>query len=153
DYDAQFTEDEIEVTFQQARALGVRMLASLTTLSGARRLAPYAERHGMTVALHNSANAKDADAIATPRSFQQALGLSKHFRLNLDIGNFTAANQEAVAFLQENSAAISHIQIKDRTRNGGGNEPFGEGDTPIRGVLALLQAKKLATPVFVEYEY
>src|SRR5262245_33445989 len=29
DYDAQFTEDEIEVTFQQARALGVRMLASL----------------------------------------------------------------------------------------------------------------------------
>jgi len=153
DYDQQFTDEEIDVTFHQAKALGVRVIASLTTLSGARRLAPFAERHEITVALHNTANTKDPDAIVTPESFQTALALSKNFRLNLDIGHFTAANQETVAFIQEKHASISHIQIKDRTRNGGTNEQLGEGDTPIKDVLILLKEKKLPIPAFLEYEY
>src|SRR5207237_656523 len=49
DYDDQFTEEEIEVTFQQAKALGVRTMPSLPTQSGARRLAPFAEKHAITV--------------------------------------------------------------------------------------------------------
>lgn len=153
DYDAAFTDEEIELTFRQARALGVRVIASMTTLSGARRLAPFAEKHGVTVALHNTANVKDADAIATPQSFRTALAISKNFQLNLDIGNLTAANIEAVAFIQENHTGISHLQIKDRTRNGGGNEKFGNGDTPIHDVLALVKEKRLPIPVFIEYEY
>ena len=153
DYDDQFTEEEIDVTFQQAKALGVRTVASMTSLSGARRLAPFAEKHGITVALHNTANTKDPDAISTPQSLRSALALSNNFRLNLDIGHFTAANYEAVAFIQENHAIISHIQIKDRTRNGGANERFGEGDTPIKDVLTLLKEKDLPIPAFVEYEY
>jgi len=153
DYDEQFTEQEIEVTFHQAKALGVRMIASLTNLNSARRLAPYAEKHDVTIALHNTASEKNPNAIATPQSFRTALGVSKNFRLNLDIGHFTAANYEAVAFIQENHASISQIQIKDRTRNGGANEQFGEGDTPIKNVLRLIREKKLPIPVFVEYEY
>jgi len=46
-----------------------------------------------------------------------------------------------VAFIQENHAIISHVQIKDRTRNGGANERFGEGDTPIKDVLTLIREK------------
>lgn len=153
DYDDSFTDEEIEITFNQAKALGVRRMSSVTTLSGARRLAPFAEKHEITVALHNTAGGKNPDAIATPQSIQTVLAISRNFRLNLDIGHFTAANQEAVAFLQENHASISHVQIKDRTRNGGANERFGEGDTPIKEVLTLIRQKKLAIPVFVEYEY
>jgi sugar phosphate isomerase/epimerase len=153
DYDASFTDDEIEVTFQQAKALGVPRIASITTLTTARRLAPFAEKHGIEVALHNSANAKDKDALATPQSFRAALALSGRFRLNLDIGNFTAANFETVAFLQENHAILSHIQLKDRTRNGGGNERFGDGDTPLKEVLTFVKEKHLPVPLFVEYEY
>ncbi len=153
DYDDSFTDEEIEVTFNQARALGVSRIATVTTLSTARRLVPFAEKHEIMVALHNGANAKDSDAIATPRSFRAALAMSKRFRLNLDIGNFTAANFEAVAFLQENHPAISHLQIKDRTRNSGDNERFGDGDTPIREVLAFVKEKRLPIPVFVEYAY
>lgn len=153
DYDASFTDDEIDVTFQQAKALGVSRIASLTNVTGARRLAPFAAKHGLTVALHNSADRKNPDAIATPESFRAALALSKNFRLNLDIGNLTAANVEAVAFVQENHSALSHIQIKDRARNGGSNERFGDGDTPIQDVLRLVKAKQFPTPVFIEYEY
>jgi sugar phosphate isomerase/epimerase len=153
DYDDSFTDEEIEVTFKQAAALGAPMIASLTTLSAARRLVLFAEKHGIAVALHNSSNAKDPDAIASPQSFRAALAMSPRFRLNLDIGNFTAANCEAVAFLQENHSIVSHLQIKDRTRNGGGNEPFGEGDTPIKQILTLVKDKRLSIPIFVEYEY
>jgi sugar phosphate isomerase/epimerase len=153
DYDASFTDDEIEVTFQQAKALGVGRIASIASLSTARRLAPFAEKHGIVVALHNSAGVKDPDAIATPQSFRTALALSKRFQLNLDIGNFTAANFEPVAFVQENHSALSHIQLKDRTRNGGGNERFGDGDTPLKEVLAVVKEKRLPVPVMVEYEY
>lgn len=153
DYDAAFTDEEIEATFQQAKALGVDRICSLTTINGARRLAPFAEKHGITVALHNSGNSNDPDAIATPQSFRTALALSRQFRLNVDIGNLTAANVEAVAFLQENSGVVSHLQLKDRIRNGGGNERFGDGDTPIKEVLGFVKQKQLAIPVFVEYEY
>jgi sugar phosphate isomerase/epimerase len=146
DYDEQFTEDEIDITFQQAKALGVGTIATLTPLRHTARLAPWADKFGITVALHNSSS-------DTAAALTSALGMSKRFRINLDIGNFTAANQEAVAFIQENHQQISHIQIKDRTRNGGGNERFGEGDTPIREVVALVKSKKLAMPVIVEYEY
>jgi Xylose isomerase-like TIM barrel len=152
DYDDAFTDEEIEVTFEQAKTLGVGVMAWLTNLTGARRLAPFAEKHAMTVALHNAAG-KGPDAIATPQSIRTALALSKTFRLNLDIGNFTAGNVEAVAFIQENHASISHIQVTDRTRNGGGNEAFGEGDTPIKKVVALIREKKLPIPLFVEYQY
>jgi len=151
DYDDSFTDDEIEVTFQQAKTLGVARITSIATLKTARRLAPFAEKHGIEVALHNTAS-KDAGALAAPQSFRAALALSPHFRLNFDIGNFTAAGFEAVAFLQENHAIVSHLQVKDRTRNGG-NERFGDGDTPIKEVLAVVKEKRLAVPVFVEYEY
>ena len=106
----------------------------------------------MSVAFHTAASAKP-DAIATPANISTVLAISKSFRVNLDIGNFTALNLEPVAFIQENHGQISHVQIKDRTRNGGGNEVLGEGDTPIQKVLALLKRNRYGIPVFVEYEY
>jgi sugar phosphate isomerase/epimerase len=153
DYDQSFTDPEIDVTFQQAKALGVNTISSPVTLGMARRLTPFAAKHGIILALRNTSNPKDADAIAGPPSIGTALGLSKDFRLSLDLGNFTAANFEAVAFLQENHAALSQIVIKDRTRNGGSNEQLGDGDTPIKDVLAFLRDKQIQVPVLVEYEY
>ncbi len=152
-YDADFTDAEIEATFSQAKALGVDIIASAATLTTARRLAPFAAKHGILIALHNGIDIKNPDAVSTPRSLAQVLALSTNFRINLDIGNFTAANAPAVAWIQENHESITHVQLKDRTRNGGGNEPLGEGDTPVRQVLKLLQDRKYPIPAFVEYEY
>ena len=58
-----------------------------------------------------------------------------------------------MAYIQENHSTISHLLVKDRTRDGGSNEEFGNGDTPIEPILALLREKKYPIRAFVEYEY
>ncbi len=148
-----FTDPEIDRVFEHAKALGVNVISASTQQSAAKRIAPFADKHRMYVALHNHANLKDADEFATPASFEQAMALSKYFKINLDIGHFTAANFDAVAFIKERHADITHLHLKDRTRNGGPNVEWGRGDTPIKPVLQLLKSSKFPIPAYIEYEY
>src|ERR1700733_1256301 len=90
-YRADFTDDEIDKTFDQAKALGTDIIASSTQVSMAKRLLAFAEKHKMLLAFHGHSNTKDANEFATPESFQSALDLSKYARINLDIGHFLAA--------------------------------------------------------------
>jgi sugar phosphate isomerase/epimerase len=147
DYDDAYTDDEIAATFEQAKALGAAVISSATSLSMARRVAPVAAKYQIAVALHNN------DALGSPAALDGALATSRQFKIAFDIGNFTAANQQAMAYIQENHGSISHLLIKDRTRDGGGNEEFGNGDTPVKPVLRLLKEKQYGIPVFVQYEY
>jgi sugar phosphate isomerase/epimerase len=152
-YNASFTDEEIDATFRQAKALGVGIIATSTTLAVAPRLVPFAERHGVLVAVHGHSNTKDPNQLAGPESFAKALAMSKQFRVNLDIGHFTAANCDAIEYIRANQANITHLHIKDRRKNDGTNEQFGEGDTPIKEVLALLRKERYPIRAFVEYEY
>jgi len=148
-----FTDDEIDRAFEQAKALGVDIISASTTLPVAKRVAPFAQKHKMYVAMHNHANLKDPNEFATLASFQTALSMSKFFRINLDIGHFTAANLDAVAFIRDNHAQITNLHLKDRRRNGGQNVEWGQGDTPIKAVLQVLKSNKYAIPAYIEYEY
>jgi sugar phosphate isomerase/epimerase len=152
-YNDQFTDEEIDATFEQAKALGVQTIASSMTLSMAKRVAPFADKHQFAVALHGHSRVTDADAFHTPASFAAGMALSKFYRVNLDIGHFTAANQDPVAYIRANHDHITHLHIKDRRRNDGVNEQFGDGDTPIKEVLLLLRELKSPIRAFVEYEY
>jgi len=152
-YNDSFTDEEIEATFKQAKALGVGIIASSTTLRVAPRLAPFAEKHGILVAVHGHSNTRDPNQLAGPESFAKALAMSPQFRVNLDIGHFTAANGDAVHYIRENHEKITHLHIKDRRKNDGTNEQFGEGDTPIKEVLQLLKKERYPIRAFIEYEY
>ena len=151
-YDDSFTDDEIEATFRQVKALGAATVASPLTLSMAARLRPFAERHEISVAIHNQPDGSAAGAIATPQ-LKEALALSPAFTLKLDIGNLTASNCDAVAELRDHEARVSHVLVKDRLRNGGASQHFGEGDTPIRGVLDALTRSAFPIPALAEYDY
>jgi sugar phosphate isomerase/epimerase len=151
-YDDSFTDDEIDATLRQVKALGVTTVSSPLTMATAARLVPFAERHQVSVAIHNQMDGNAAGAIATPR-LEEALALSPAFRLKLDIGNLTASNRDAVAELREHQARVSHVLVKDRLRNGGASQPFGEGDTPIAGVLNLLETCAFPIPALAEYDY
>jgi hypothetical protein len=151
-YDDSFTDEEIEVTFRQVKALGVTTISSALTMATARRLVPFAERHGVSVAIHNQVDRNRGGAIATA-DLKQALALSPSFKLKLDIGNLTASNCNAVEELRSWQSRVSHVVVKDRLRNGGASQRFGEGDTPIDGVMALLAASAPRIPALVEYDY
>jgi sugar phosphate isomerase/epimerase len=147
------TDEDLDHTFEQAKALGTNVIAASTQVTMARRLAPFAEKHKIYVAFHGHSNTKDPNEFATPESFQVALGQSKYFRINLDIGHFSAAGYDPVAYIQEHHDRITHLHMKDRKKNDGPNMPWGEGDTPIKQVLLLLKDKKYPLPALVEYEY
>ena len=148
-----YTDEELEQAFLQAGALGVNIIAASTQLTVAKRLVPFAEKHKIYVAMHGHSNLKDPNEFATPESFSRALAMSKYFKVNLDIGHFTAANFDPVRYIRENHQHITHLHMKDRKRNDGPNTPWGEGDTPIRQVLSLLKAEKYPIRAFIEYEY
>jgi sugar phosphate isomerase/epimerase len=152
-FNESFTTDEIDRAFEQAKALGINIISASTTLSVAKRVAPFAEKHKLYVAVHNHANLKDPDEFATPASFETAMSLSKFFKINLDIGHFTAANFDPVAFIRENHSRITNLHLKDRKKDGGQNVQWGQGDTPIKAVLQLLKANKYPIPAYIEYEY
>ena len=148
-----FSDEEIDRGFEIARALGAEWITASSTLSSAKRVAPFADKHKMVVGMHNHSNVTNPNEFATPDSFAAAMKLSKHFKVNLDIGHFTAANQDAVAYLSDHHADITNLHVKDMRRNQGDYMPWGQGDTPLRDVLQLLKQNKWPIPAYIEYEY
>lgn len=147
------TDEEVERGFLATKALGAKIMTASTTITMARRTLPFAERHQVVVAMHNHSNLSDPNQFATPESFEQAIAMSPLYWINLDIGHFTAAGFDPVAFIRSHHDRITNLHIKDRKNNDGPNVPFGQGDTPIRPVLQLIKTEGYRIPCFVEYEY
>jgi sugar phosphate isomerase/epimerase len=147
------TDEEIECGLQMTRALDTRLMTASTSLSMAKRSIPFFERHAMLLAVHGHSNLSDPNQFATPESFEQALAMSPHYRVNLDIGHFSAAGFDSVAFIRAHHDRITNLHIKDRKNHDGPNVPFGQGDTPIKPVMQLLKTQRYPIPAYVEYEY
>ncbi len=152
-FDDHFTDEEIDRGFLMAKALGVNIITASTTLPVAQRVVPFANKHKMVVAMHGHSDLKDPNQFATPESFAKAVAMSPYYRINLDIGHFTAANFDAVDFIRKHHEKIVLIHLKDRKKNEGDNTVWGQGDTPIKEVLLLLKQTKYPIPAFIEYEY
>ncbi|MEO8097094.1 MAG: sugar phosphate isomerase/epimerase [Acidobacteriota bacterium] len=148
-----FTDDEIDRGFEMAKALGVGVITASSTVSSAKRVAPFADKHKLTVAFHGHSDVKDPNQFAKPEAFAAALAMSKYFAINLDIGHFTAANYDPVEYLKANHGKVLVLHLKDRKRDQGPNTVWGEGDTPIKGVLQLLKREKYPMRALIEYEY
>jgi sugar phosphate isomerase/epimerase len=148
-----FSDEELDRGFEMAKTLGTDLITTSTTLTCAKRLAPLAEKHRVRVALHGHDQTQKPNEFSSRESFAKGLALSPMFYVNLDIGHFTAANGDAVAYLEEKHERILVLHIKDRKKNHGDNVPWGEGDTPIKPVLQLVRSKKWKMPCNIEYEY
>lgn len=148
-----FTDEEIDRGFLMAKALGVKVITASSNLEAVKRVAPFADKHKITVAMHGHSNVKDPNEFATPESFAKAMALSRHFGVNLDIGHFFAAGFDPVEYIQAHHDRITNLHLKDRKKNQGDNVPWGEGDTPIKQVLRLMKEKKYSFPANIEYEY
>lgn len=152
-FNESFSDDEINRGFDAAKALGAEVITASTTVRMAKRLVPFAGRHKMPVAMHNHSNVDDPNEFATPQSFMTALAMSPFYRINLDIGHFTAADFNALEFMAAQKDKISNLHLKDRKKHQGDNVIWGTGDTPIKEALAWLQKEKSQVRAYIEYEY
>jgi sugar phosphate isomerase/epimerase len=147
-----FTDAEIDRGFEMAKAMGVNVLTASSTISAAKKVAPFADKHKIQVAMHGHDNLTDPEQFAKPESFAAALEMSKYFMINLDIGHFVSAGYDPVEYIKQHHDRIVVLHIKDRTK-AHGNLPFGQGETPIKQVLLLLKTSKWKIPANIEYEY
>jgi sugar phosphate isomerase/epimerase len=146
-------DEEIEYGFSMAEGLGVKAISTSTTLTMARRIAPIADKHKLLVGYHWHDATNHPNQTATLESYDTLMAYGKYNGVNLDIGHFTAANYDAVSFIKAHHAKITNLHVKDMKKNHGGYTPFGEGDTPMKGVLQLLKKEKYDFPANIELEY
>jgi sugar phosphate isomerase/epimerase len=147
-------DEDIEYGFSMAKGLGVKGITTSTTLTMAKRIAPVADKHKLLVGYHGHDATSDANQTATLESYATLMGYGKYNGINLDIGHFTAAGYDAVAFIKEHHARITNLHVKDRKKDHGPNVAvWGTGDTPIKEVLQLLKKEKYRFPANLELEY
>jgi sugar phosphate isomerase/epimerase len=153
-FDLDFTDEEIDAVFKQMQTLKVMCFCTnQSRLDVAPRLVPFAARYKIKPAWHTHAMIDDPNEVATPESVEKLLAQSKDFAVNLDIGHFTAGNQDAVAFIKKHHDRITHIHVKDRKRNQGPNVAWGTGDTPIKECLTLIRDNKYPIYCIQEREF
>jgi hypothetical protein len=148
------TDEEIDALFRQMAAMKVKMFCTnQTRLAIAPRMAPFAAKYKIMPAFHTHDKSEDLNEVASAASLVKLLGVSPHFMVNLDIGHFTAGNQDAVAFIKEHHSRITHLHIKDRKKDHGPNVAWGTGDTPIKECLQTVRDGKYPIYAIIEREY
>ena len=152
-FEPTMTDAEIEYGFRTANGLHVNLITTSSRISDAKRLVPFAAKHGMRIAFHGHSEKDDPDQVASPESFRKVLAMSPLYRINLDVAHFAAAGFDAVAFLKEQHANITNVHLHDRKANSGASVPFGQGVAPTAEVLRLIRDNKWPIPVFYELEY
>lgn len=148
------SDDDIEYGFKMAEGLGVKGITTSTTLTMAKRIAPVADRHRLLVGYHGHDATNDPNQTATLESYGTLMSFGRYNGVNLDIGHFTAAGYDAVAFIKKHHAKITNLHVKDRKKDHGPNVAvWGTGDTPIKEVMQLLRKEKYPFPANLELEY
>ena len=139
---------EIDYAFNAGKALGVNhVTVELPDEVQTKRLGDIAAKHKMMVGYH-------AHTQATPTLWDAALAQSKYNGINLDIGHYVAGTSSSpVPFIEKYHDRIISMHIKDRKFHDGPNQPWGQGDTPIKEVLQLLKNNHYKFPATIELEY
>jgi sugar phosphate isomerase/epimerase len=148
-FSANNTDAEIEYAFNAGKALGATHCNCEMPDSDAqtKRIGDLATKHKMRIGYH-------AHTQATPTLWDTAMSQSEYNCINLDIGHYVAGNSTSpVPFIEKNHARITSMHIKDRKFHDGPNTPWGEGDTPIKDVLLLMQKNRYKFPATIELEY
>jgi sugar phosphate isomerase/epimerase len=149
-----FSDEEIDYMFGLARTAGAHAISCEIPLSHTKRLGMFGEKHKMMIGYHGHTNVTSPEAFGRPESWEIAMSYSKYNGINLDIGHFIAGNSVSpIPFLEKYHDRVTHIHLKDRKMHNGPNVPWGEGDTPIKETLKLMQKEKYPFPGVIEMEY
>jgi len=152
------TPEEMDYAFQMARDLGVRAMSCSTTVTVAKRVAPFADKYKIMWGGHGHFNIYDPEEFAKPETFREIMGFGKYIGVNLDIGHFTQAGYDPLTFIPEIHDRITNLHLKDSNKPdkcgvAAPTQPWGQGQTPIKEVLQLMRKNKYKFPANIELEY
>jgi sugar phosphate isomerase/epimerase len=150
----------IERSFRGAALLGTSQMTTSTEKALLPQLEASCEKHGVTLGLHNHwlgdawFKGDPAQNFEGPADFAQALsGRSARLAINLDVGHFSAAGHDPVAYLREQHARIMSLHLKDRAADAQHSHVrFGRGATPLAQVLQLARELRFPHAVNIEWE-
>ena len=151
-------DEEIEYAMKATKALGADYVtAELTDETNTKRISYYAEKHDVKVGYHGHLQSTDI-------AWNFALDTSKNNYINLDIGHYIAVGgvntkETLLKFIENNHDRICSLHLKDRNAptetnpDDRDNKIWGQGDTPIKEVLLLMQKKSYNFTATIEREY
>ena len=144
---ASMTDEEIDNTFNVAKALGATTITRELSEDIAKRLGPFADKHKIWIGFHNHTQ-------ITPTTYDgDVLSYGDYLGINLDIGHYVAGTGESpIPLMEKHHERIVSLHLKDRTK-AGGNLPWGQGETPIKEVLQLMRKNHWTFPADIELEY
>ena len=143
------SDEEIDFSFQVAKALGCVGITTERSETLAKKLAPFADKHKIWVAFHNHTNNYPVMDKTDP-----ILSYGQYIGFNFDVGHYFAGTKglSPIPVIEKYHDRIVSLHLKDRTAEGG-NLPWGQGKTPIKEILQLMQKEKWTFPADIELEY
>lgn len=147
-------DDQIHQVFDVAKRLKTSIITTSAKYDQLLRIKSYVLQNHFLIASHNHSIQKDENYIASGASLIRATEINpNHFKINLDIGHMTAANEDCLAFISKNHRRICSLHLRDRRKNQGAVVPFGQGDTKILEVVELIQNNYPEIVMFIELDY
>jgi hypothetical protein len=148
-----FTDLEIEKGFDQAKALGVKLITASSNLKTVPRLVPFAEKYKMTVAMHNHRNIEGPERVRDAGELRRGAGPVEALR-HQPRHRPLRRRRLRPDRLHHQATTTDHQPAHQGSQEGSGRQrPVGQGDTPIKDVLQLVKKNKYDIPVNIEYEY
>jgi len=145
-----WSDEEIDYAFRATKAMGARGITEEIGEEAVRRMAPYAEKHGLYAIFHNHAQYAQPGFTA-----DQFLKVSPAVMLNFDVGHYWGSTGlDPCDFMRKYHDRIFSIHIKDKTGphavQPDANQVFGQGEMKLDEILLLI--KKEGWPIYVDIE-
>lgn len=151
---AGWSEGEIDYAFNAAKALGAKGVTDESGVETAKKLGPFAEKHGMFAVMHNHFQFADKNF-----NVDDVLAASPAVMLNFDCGHyFGSTGLNPAEFIKKYHSRIFSLHMKDKTGPGttppNENQVWGQGEVPIAEILLLLKehANEADWPKYADIE-
>jgi sugar phosphate isomerase/epimerase len=150
---ARWSDEEIDYAFRAAKAMGAKGVTEEIGEEAVKKLAPFAEKHGMFAIFHNHMQ------FATPGfGYDKFIAISPAVRFNFDAGHFFGSTGlHPNTIIEKYHDRIFSLHIKDKTGPKtdppNENQVWGQGEMPLADVLNLIKTQKWPIYCDIELEY
>jgi len=150
---SKWSDEEIDYAFKVAKAMGAKAITEEISLDAAKKLGPFAEKHGMYIAFHNHMQYAEEGFSADP-----ILAVSPAVMLNFDAGHFFGSTGiHPNEMIKKYHDRIYSVHLKDKTgptaEVPNTNQVWGQGEMPVADVLKLIQKENWPIYCDIELEY